>query len=96
MPHDTNHGVVELRKLARAVSRDLTFSEFSALPQAEAVASAWLGIVKARRKLENQLDLARAENDARRIGICETCLDWLDDSEAKLAKIARDGGGISR
>jgi hypothetical protein len=94
MARDTHAAIDDLRKLARADSRDVTWAEFFALPPAEQVVRARFDLQKVRRKFERLLKLAREENNERHIRICEENLQMLAESEASLDKTARSLGSV--
>jgi hypothetical protein len=93
MARDTHAAIEDLRQQAGALdSRDITWEQFFALPQAEQIRCARFDLARARRKFEKLLERARKENNVRHIRICQNSLTELVAGEATLNKIASAGG----
>jgi hypothetical protein len=95
MSRNTDHAVATLRGVARDVTAReaseapsvTTFAELATMPLPDAFARVRVDLRNARRALEVQLALAMEDEPevrARRVGIIETDLGYLAESEARL------------
>ena len=88
MPPDTNRSVESLQKIARDASagRRPTVAELWDMPLPAALDCVRAEVRDARLAMEAQLSLALEEGSARRVGIIQTYLADLAESEARLKR----------